>query len=91
MKTASATTDVLAEQSARPAPRGVTCSHREVAAHGGLPMHLLEEMSRITSEIERLESALKDITDSGIREVTEVRIEECRLRLRQLQGVRPEH
>jgi len=54
-------------------------------------MHLLEEMSRITSEIERLESALKDITDSGIREVTEVRIEECRLRLRQLQGVRPEH
>jgi predicted negative regulator of RcsB-dependent stress response len=43
-----------------------------------------EEISRIKSEIEKLEFALKDCTDSNIREVIEIRLDERRLRLRQL-------
>jgi hypothetical protein len=53
-------------------------------------MRPLEEIAEITAELEKLESALKNVTDTSIREVIEMRIEECRLRLRQLQASRPE-
>ena len=42
-----------------------------------------EEASKIKAEIEKLESALEGCTDSRIREVIEIRLEERRLRLAQ--------
>ena len=49
-----------------------------------------EEISKITNEIKRLESALDTCTDGRIREVIEIRIDECSLRLRQLRALRPD-
>jgi hypothetical protein len=49
-----------------------------------------EEISKITNELKRLESALDACTDGRIREVIEIRIEECSLRLRQLRALRPD-
>jgi len=49
-----------------------------------------EEIAKITNELKKLESALNTCTDSRIREVIEIRIEERTLRLRQLQPSRPE-
>jgi hypothetical protein len=48
------------------------------------------EIAKVTNEIKKLESALEACTDSRIREVIEIRIEERTLRLRQLQSLRPE-
>jgi hypothetical protein len=45
------------------------------------------ESAKIKVELERLESALEAITDSRIREIIEIRIKECRARLRQLQDL----
>ena len=55
----------------------------------GEPM-LPAEIAKVTNEIKKLESALEACTDSRIREVIEIRIEERTLRLRQLQSLRPE-
>jgi len=44
----------------------------------------LEDIARFKDELKKLESALKNSTDSRIREVIEIRIEECRAKLRQL-------
>jgi hypothetical protein len=43
------------------------------------------EAAKIKAEVEKLESAFQSSTDSIIREVIRVRIEECRTKLRQLQ------
>jgi hypothetical protein len=49
-----------------------------------------EEISKITNELKRLESALDTCTDGRIRQVIEIRIDECSLRLRQLRALRPD-
>ncbi len=49
-----------------------------------------EEIAEITNKMRKLESALNDCTDTHIRQVIEIRIEECALHLRQLQALRPE-
>jgi hypothetical protein len=48
-----------------------------------------EEIAKITNELKKLESALNASTDSRIREVIEIRIEERNYRLRQLQAFWP--
>jgi hypothetical protein len=48
----------------------------------------LEEITKIKAEIERLASALKYCTDTTIREVIRVRLEELRLKLAQLSNQR---
>ena len=50
-------------------------------------MFPLEEIAKIKVEVEELESALKRIADTRVREVIEIRIEECQVRLRQLQVI----
>ena len=44
------------------------------------------ETTKIETELKQLESAFESITDSRIREIAEIRIQECRARLRQLQS-----
>jgi len=44
------------------------------------------ETAKIEAEIRILESAYEGLTDSHIREITRIRIKECRTRLRQLQA-----
>ena len=48
------------------------------------PMSLLAEIATVRAHIVYLESALKDSTDTRIREVIEIRLEEQRLKLHQL-------
>jgi hypothetical protein len=48
-------------------------------------MILLAEAAKIKGEIEKLESARKDCFDTRIQEVIEFRIEERRLKLRQIE------
>jgi hypothetical protein len=44
------------------------------------------EIETIEAELRPLQSALKSLTDSRLREVIETRIKICRTRLRQLTG-----
>jgi hypothetical protein len=48
-------------------------------------MPLLAEIAAIKEHIRKLESALKDCTDTRIREVIEIRLEEQMWKLRQLE------
>jgi hypothetical protein len=50
-------------------------------------MILLAEAAKIRAEIEKLESARKDCFDTRILEVIEFRIEERKLKLRQIQSL----
>lgn len=50
------------------------------------PMSLLAEIATVRAHIVYLESALKDSTDTRIREVIEIRLEEQRLKLHQLES-----
>jgi hypothetical protein len=52
-------------------------------------MPSLAEIARVKAEIAKLESDLKSCTDSTIREVIDIRIEELRQRLAQLQSSGP--
>jgi ferritin-like metal-binding protein YciE len=45
------------------------------------------EKSKIETEIKLLESSFESFTDSRLREITEIRIKECRERLRRIQAV----
>jgi hypothetical protein len=49
-------------------------------------MSLLADIAALTAHIEYLEFALKDTTDTRIREVIEFRLEEQRLKLQQLES-----
>lgn len=51
-----------------------------------LPMLLMAEAAKIRAEIAKLESARKSCLDTRILEVIEFRIEERRLRLREIQS-----
>jgi hypothetical protein len=50
-------------------------------------MILLAQAAKIRAEIEKLESARKDCFDTCIREVIDFRIEERKLKLRQIESV----
>jgi hypothetical protein len=52
-------------------------------------MPSLAEIARIKAEIAKLESDLTSSTDSTIREVIEIRMEELRRKLAQLQSSGP--
>jgi protein subunit release factor A len=52
---------------------------------GAIAMSSEAETAKIKAELERLESAFEEMTDSRIREMIEFQIKECRKRLRQLQ------
>ncbi len=45
------------------------------------------ETDKIEAEVRRLESAFENLTDTRLREITEIRIRECRERLRRIQEV----
>jgi hypothetical protein len=49
-----------------------------------------KEMTKVKAEIENLKSALTNCTNTPIREVIEIRIEERRLKSAQLQAPRSE-
>jgi hypothetical protein len=49
-------------------------------------MSLLAEIATVRAHIDYLESALKDSTETCIREVIEIRLEEQRLKLHQLES-----
>lgn len=49
-------------------------------------MSLPPETTKLEAELKQLESAFDGLTDSRIREITEIRIEDCRSRLRQMQA-----
>lgn len=46
-----------------------------------------KETAKIKAEIERLESAFDDLTDTRLREIIKIRIKECRDRLQRLQAL----
>jgi hypothetical protein len=61
------------------------------SAHKGVYFgQALEEAMLPLEEIARLESALKGFTDTAIREVIEIRLEECRSKLGQLSKHQPQ-
>jgi len=51
-------------------------------------MSLLAKIATVRAHIDYLESALKDTTDSRIREVIEFRLQEQRLKLHELESAR---
>lgn len=51
-------------------------------------MPSLEEAAKIKAEIAKLESALKSCTDTSIRELVEIRLEERKIKMAQLHSSR---